>query len=224
MRIVTGPGTGFGQAYLVKGEFSPCYEVFPSEGGHVDFPARSQEDWDLVKFAYKYIENSDNVENLRGKSKPTRMSIERVCAGPAVPLIYEFFKEKNQVNKADCVLENGDNAKTVDQITSEDIVKAAFDKENPDKLCRQVVEKFAEILAVEVGNHALKALPYGGIFLIGGVTQGISELILKDDRFMELFYAKGRLSDMMNRFPVYLVKPDVELGLLGAEECAFRRL
>ena len=224
MRIVTGPGTGFGQAYLVKGEFAPCYEVFASEGGHVDFPARSQEDWDLVKFAYNYIESSNNVENLRGKCKPTRMSIERVCAGPAVPMIYEFYKEKNSVAKADCVLENGDNAKTPDQITAEDIVIAAFNKENPDQLCRQVVEKFAEILAVEVGNHALKTLPYGGIFLIGGVTQGINELILKDDRFMDLFYAKGRLSDMMNRFPVYLVKPDVELGLLGAEECAFRRL
>jgi glucokinase len=98
------------------------------------------------------------------------MSIERVCAGPAVPMIYEFYKEINSVAKTDCVLENGDNAKTPDQITAEDIVNAAFNKENPDKLCRQVVEKFAEILAVEVGNHALKTLPYGGIFLIGGVT------------------------------------------------------
>ena len=39
---------------------------------------------------------------------------------------------------------------------------------------------------------------------------------------MNIFYAKGRLTDMMNRFPVFLVKPEVELGLLGAEEKAFR--
>jgi len=197
--------------------------VFPSEGGHVDFPSRSDEDWELVKFAYEYVEHSNNVENLRGKTKPTRMSIERVCAGPAVPMIYEFFKTKIPDSEMERTLEKGDDAKTPDEITSFDIVNAAFREENPDPLCRKVVEKFAEILAVEVGNHALKTLPYGGIFLIGGVTQGISQYILTDDRFMELFYHKGRLSDMMNRFPVFLVKPEVELGLLGAEELAFRR-
>lgn len=73
-----------------------------------------------------------------------------------------------------------------------------------------------------MGNHALKTLPFGGVFLIGGVTLGISELVLHDPRFMELFCAKGRLSEMMTRFPVYLVKEEVELGLLGAEEKAFR--
>ena len=114
VRIVTGPGTGFGQAFLVKGAFAPCYEVFPSEGGHVDFPARSDEDQELVKFAYDYIEHSNNVENLRGKCKPTRMSIERVCAGPAVPMIYEFYKSKIPDTTMARTLETGENAKTPD--------------------------------------------------------------------------------------------------------------
>jgi|688.fasta_scaffold400043_1 glucokinase len=69
VRIVTGPGTGFGQAYLVHSKFAPCYEVFPSEGGHVDFPARTKEDFELVDFARNYVENSNNIENLRGKAK-----------------------------------------------------------------------------------------------------------------------------------------------------------
>ena len=135
-------------------------------------------------FAQNYIENSNNVENFRGKPKEgikiDRISVERVCAGPAVPLIYEFYKTKEK--DLERILETGENAKDPDQITSSDIVKAAFRHEEggvtkPDPLCRKVIEKFAEILAVEVGNHALKTLPYGGIFLIGGVTIGISELI-----------------------------------------------
>jgi glucokinase len=85
------------------------------------------------------------------------------------------------------------------------------------------VEKFAEILAVEVGNHALKTLPFGGVFLIGGVTYGISKLI-HEPNFIELFAAKGRLTDTMTKIPVFLVKEEVELGLLGAEEKAFRNL
>jgi len=44
---------------------------------------------------------------------------------------------------------------------------------NNDKLCMKVVEKFTEILGIETGNLALKTLPYGGIYLIGGVTAGI---------------------------------------------------
>ena len=32
---------GCGVAFLIKSKFSPCYEVFLSEGGHVEFTARS---------------------------------------------------------------------------------------------------------------------------------------------------------------------------------------
>jgi glucokinase len=36
-----------------------------------------------------------------------------------------------------------------------------------------VVEKFTENFGTEAGNIALKTLPYGGVYLIGGVTAGI---------------------------------------------------
>jgi glucokinase len=119
----------------VKSSFAPCYEVYPSEGGHVDFPARSDEDMELIKFAYNFVEHSNNVENLRGKCKPTRISIERVCAGPAIPMIYEFYKTKIPAHELARTLEEGELAKTPDEITSVDIVKAGLRKDNPDMLC-----------------------------------------------------------------------------------------
>ena len=61
-----------------------------------------------------------------------------------------------------------------------------------DPLCLKVIDKFTEILAVEVGNMALKTLPYGGIYLTGGVTMGIRDYMLHSDTFLENFYAKGR--------------------------------
>ena len=39
---------------------------------------------------------------------------------------------------------------------------------------------------------------------------------------MTHFADKGRLTEMMADFPVYLVNPDLEVGLLGAEEKARR--
>ena len=112
--------------------------------------------------------------------------------------------------------------KKADDLTSGDIISAGID--GKDELCLKVIHKFAEIFAVEVGNVALKMLPYGGIYLVGGVAIGIRDYLEKDHTFMHIVYQKGRLSSVVRRIPVFLVKPEVELGILGAEECAFRNL
>lgn len=166
------------------------YETYGSEGGHVDFTVVSQEDWDLVVFAREFIETSNNVENLRGKGKIGRMSSERLCAGPAVPLIYAFMKKKHP--ELESVLEKG---KAFDDITSYDIIDAAMSKKDP--LCLKVVEKFTENFGRETGNMALKTLPYGGIYLIGGVTAGIQNYINTTPTFMNAFKDKGRLVALM---------------------------
>ena len=61
-----------------------------------------------------------------------------------------------------------------------------------DTLCMKVVDKFTEIYGVEAGNMALKTLPFGGIYLIGGVTTGIMEHLLFSDTFLNNFFQKGR--------------------------------
>lgn len=210
-----GPGTGLGIGFLCKSESSQYYEVYPSEGGHSEFSVRSQEDFELMEFARKFIETSDNEENLRAKGKVGRISIERLCAGPAVPLIYDFFRTKHPD------LERTLDSKDFNQITSKDIISAGV-RERPDPLCRKVVDKFVEIFAVEVGNMALKTLPYGGIYLIGGVTTGLSHYITTTDTFMNAFHDKGRQREKMVQIPVFLVNGNIEVGLLGAEEQARR--
>jgi glucokinase len=41
---------------------------------------------------------------------------------------------------------------------------------NSDLLCTKVLDFFIEILELVLGNVALKALPYGGIYLVEGVS------------------------------------------------------
>ena len=176
-----GPGTGHGQGFLVKSRFSPCYEVNPSEGGHTEFAPRNEEDFKLTQFAIDYIQNSNNVENLRGKGPLDRVSHERLGAGPALPLIYEFMK--TQMPDAERVLETGENAKTPDQIDSHDIISTA--NKGTDKLCKATMKKFGEIFAVQTGDTALKFLPYGGIYLIGGVTMGMRDYIMHDRSWLD---------------------------------------
>ena len=114
------------------------------------------------------------------------------------------------------VLETGPNGKNPDDIEAQDIVIAAM--EGNDPLCNKTVDKFSEIFAVQAGDTALKYLPYGGIYLIGGVTNGIREKILKDKSWLNHFNAKGRCSHITQRFPVMILNPETELGILGAEE------
>ena len=170
VKLVLGPGTGHGQGFLVKSKFAPCYDVFPTEGGHCEFTPRSELDLRLMQFAKEYVETSDHVENFT-KKKITRISHERLGAGPAIPLIYEFMKK--EFPNLPLMLETGASAKNPNEISSHDVINAALQKK--DALCAKVVDKFTEIFAVETGDTALKCLPYGGIYLIGGVTMGIRD-------------------------------------------------
>jgi glucokinase len=216
-----GPGTGLGEAILNKGEFAPCYEVIPCEGGHADFPTPTQEDFNLSVFAKNYIETSNNVENQ--KRRTDHVSVERVCSSPGIPLIYEFMKIKFPDLKR-ILEETGYLSEPLlpDHITSEHIMEAALIKK--DTLCLKVIKKFTEIFAAEVGNFALKTLPFGGIYLTGEVTKGIWKFFVANNFFEETFCKKGRHSEMMTRFPLIIVNPKNDLSILGAQERAFRMM
>lgn len=96
VKVVMGPGTGLGEGFLTKSAFSKCYEVFSSEGGHVDFNITSEEDYKLRQFAIDHINNSKRLD----EEDITRVSVERLCAGPAIPLIYDFIKSQhNDINE-----------------------------------------------------------------------------------------------------------------------------
>jgi|TARA_B110000285_G_C15047331_1_gene575039 glucokinase len=151
------------------------------------------------------------------------MSVERLCAGPAVPLIYQFMKEKHP--SLEVVLEKDTKfgkAKKFDDIESKDIISLAINHNDP--LCMKVVEKFTENYGTETGNLALKTLPYGGIYLIGGVTSGIQKYMKNDPKFIDAFTNKGRLVEFMRNFQVFIVDSSIEVGLLGAEEKARREM
>ena len=131
--------------------------------------------------AKEYIATSLNEENLKTQKHPDRqnlkrISVERVCAGPGLPLIYEFMKK--EYPDLPRVLETGDNAMDITKIKGKDIIETGLGKN--DELCMKVIEKFTEIFAVETGDMGLKTLPYGGIYLVGGVTVGLTDYLLNN--------------------------------------------
>lgn len=47
-KVVIGPGTGLGECFLTYGDDG--YVVWPSEGGHCDFAAKTEEEWHFANY------------------------------------------------------------------------------------------------------------------------------------------------------------------------------
>ena len=103
---------------------------------------------------------------------------------------------------------------TLSRACAADIVQALA---GSDPRAEATLRVFARLLGVAAGNLALTTLPFGGIFLAGGVSRAIAPY-LDDLGFVEAFRDKGRFSDFMKGFGVSVIE-DEYAALAG---CASR--
>ncbi len=76
---------------------------------------------------------------------------------------------------------------------------------NSNKYAYQSV--MSGILGSVTGDLALTHLPYGGIYLTGGVIQALLPN-LHTDRLIDAFTSKGRFTDFMDQFSICLIRDD----------------
>ena len=82
------------------------------------------------------------------------------------------------------------------------------------------MKMFVEAYGTEAGNLALKLLPYGGLYVAGGIAAKILPLI-KEGSFLRAFGQKGRVSPLLEKVPINIVL-NPQVGLIGAAICASR--
>ncbi|MBD2436191.1 glucokinase [Nostoc sp. FACHB-110] len=206
---VIGAGTGLGQGFLIKQ--GNHYQVFPSEGGHTDFAPRNELEFQLMKY-------------LLDKHDIQRVSVERVVSGLGIVSIYQFLRDRKQSIELPEIAqivrtweqEAGKQEKSVDPGAA--IGKAAVQKS--DRLCEQTLELFVDAYGAEAGNLALKLLPYGGLYIAGGIAPKILPLI-QNGNFLLNFSQKGRMRSILEEIPVYIIL-NSQVGLIGAALCAAR--
>lgn len=192
---VIGAGTGLGEAFLIRR--LDDYYVYASEGGHTDFAPRNDLEYELMQDVMR----RNNIE---------RVSVERVVSGLGIKGIYEFLRDR--------AISAGE--KVPDEVPDQAAIsKAAIEKS--DRLCEQTMHIFVEAYGAEAGNLALKLLPYGGLYLAGGIAAKILPLIEENDRFLNTFHRKGRVSPLVKQVPVHVVT-NPQIGLIGAAICAAR--
>jgi glucokinase len=206
---VIGAGTGLGQGFLIQQGDS--YQVFSSEGGHADFAPRSELEFQLLKY-------------LLDKHDIQRISVERVVSGQGIVAIYQFLRDASKASESSDIgqvvrtweQEAGRSEKTVDPAAA--IAAAALEKR--DRLCEQTMQLFVLAYGAEAGNLALKLLPYGGLYIAGGIAAKNLPLI-QEGSFLQAFTDKGRMSSLLKSVPVHVVL-NPQVGLIGAAICAAR--
>ena len=123
-------------------------------------------------------------------SKNGFCSVEDALSGRGLTHIYSWIAKE---------------AGSVRRKTAPEIMSACED--NSDSLAMDTIQFFSRALGTVCGNLALSLLPFGGIYLVGGVARAVTPY-LKDNGFVESFQDKGRFSEFSKQFPVYVVDDD----------------
>ena len=77
-----------------------------------------------------------------------------------------------------------------------------------DERAREAARVFVKILGTVCGNLSLIHLPFGGVFLVGGVARAFRDHLISYG-FAEAFRDKGRFAGFMRNFPVFMIEDDV---------------
>lgn len=79
--------------------------------------------------------------------------------------------------------------------------------DDDDDMAKDAINLFSCILGTVLGDLALTNLPFGGIYLVGGMSRAIAPWLGQTD-FEAAWYDKGRFGPFLDQFPIHLVTDD----------------
>jgi len=187
---ILAPGTGLGEAGLFwdGGHYHP----FATEGGHSDFAPRTPIDVEIFHYLQKQFGH---------------VSWERVVSGMGIKNIFHFLTEHRKERIPEWLserLKDNDAAAVISQSAMR----------HEDLVCAQTMELFVRYMATEASSLVLKLMATGGLYLAGGIPPKILPL-LQNESWTSNFDNDGRMHDLSDRIPVYVVLND-KMALQGA--------
>lgn len=117
-------------------------------------------------------------------------AVEDVLSGRGLERVYGFL---------------GADAGDPREASAKDIMTACAD--GSDARARDAAELFTRILGTVCGNLSLIQLPFGGVYLVGGVARAFAPY-LNTFGFADAFRDKGRFAGFMSNFGVYVIEDD----------------
>jgi glucokinase len=194
--ILPGPPPTPGAAQLVVGlgtgfNAAPVYNlaagrvVPPAEAGHVTLPVRTEEELALARY----------ITEFHGFC-----SVEDALSGRGLAWIHDFLCQRHGVPGG------AGSAEVIRRLTEETGPAGAR--------AHAAVALFVRLAGRVCGDLALTLLPFGGLFLIGGMARAIAPHMATMG-FAEAFRDKGRFGPFMEQFAVTLVTDD-DAALIGS--------
>lgn len=124
-------------------------------------------------------------------------AVEDVLSGRGLERVYAFL---------------GQEADDPRDLSGKAIMSACAD--GSDERAVEAASLFARILGTVCGNLSLIQLPFGGVYLVGGVSQAFGPH-LSTFGFAEAFRDKGRFAGFMSNFAVSVIEDDYA-ALIGS--------
>ncbi|MEY4721265.1 MAG: glucokinase [Pseudomonadota bacterium] len=178
---VVGPGTGLGVAHVWR-DGAGGYRVQSTEGGHI---------------AFAPLDDIEQAVLARLRQRHSRVSVERVVAGPGIVDIYETLAAME--------------GRAIQPLDDRTIWQRGASGE--DSLAAAAIERFCLALGSVAGDIAL-AQGGNGVVIAGGLGLRIRDTLLRSG-FASRFIAKGRFEGLMAAIPVKLITHP-QPGLFGA--------
>jgi len=182
-------GTGLGEATLhrVGDRLLPV----PSEAGHADFAARTDEELALVRAI---------------RDEVGRVDIERVVSGIGLVHIAAHMHGADHCAVAGRFAER-------DGVARVSLAASA----GTCARCAAGMDLFVDAYGAEAGNLALRAVATAGVYVGGGIAPKILPML--ERRFMRTFLDKAPMTPLLAAIPVHVILND-RAGLLGAAVAA----
>jgi glucokinase len=152
--------------------------VPPSECGHVSLPVRDARDLALAGFLESYGEHAHGFAGA-----------EDALAGRGLEHLHAFVSQEKGA------LAPRSSAQIMAALAAGDATALA------------TARLYVHVLGNYLGNLALTHLPYGGIFLIGGMSRAMTPW-LAELGLATAMQDKGRFADFLKGFPVWVVEDD----------------
>ena len=152
--------------------------VPPSECGHVSMPIRNAADLRLAQFLETYGEHAHGFAG-----------VEDVLAGRGLEHLYAFTTQE------------------AGHLIHKSSTEIIADLTVADPAALQTAQLYTRLLGSVLGNLALTHLPYGGIFLIGGMSRAMTPYLAAMG-LADAICDKGRFGPFLRNFPVWVVEDD----------------
>lgn len=192
-KAIIGAGTGLGKSILVYSDTHKIYVPIPSEGGHGDFPARTEFELELVNFIKK---------QRRIKSA---VSYEEVISGRGLEILYLFLRALRGAKPTKYTLE-------IDE--SKDKAKLITSYKDRDETCKETLRLYSLFYARCAKNFVLDSLARGGLYIAGGIASKNPEIFRRQE-FIEEFEKADKVSGILKDVPIYVVV-NYDVGMYGA--------